>query len=698
MRGSQMGYVIGIDVGGTFTDLLLMDSSTGRQTINKTLTIVEDPSVGVMNGLGGYAEMLDITVNELLSQTSLIVHGTTVTTNAVLTNNGSKTALVTTEGFRDVLQMRRGVRSRDNLFNNKYVAPPSLVPRDLRIGVTERMDKDGSVMMAVDEDQIIEIAERLKSEKVEAVAISFMHSYANDYHEQRVKKIIETHLPDAFTTISTEVVPIIRLYDRTSTAVMNAYAGPILNQYITNLVGKLESHDFDGNLLIMQSNGGVNNAETVKKLPVTTLLSGPAAGPVAGGKFAESSGYNNAIVVDMGGTSFEASIVRDGNVSIRKTGDINKNSISLPMADIHTIGSGGGSIARVNDGGLLKVGPESAGATPGPVSYGRGGTEPTTSDANLVLGYLNEGYFLGGSMRLDKTAARDAIEEKIAEPTDLSTEEAAFGIYSISNLNMASGIKDVTVENGYDPREFPLVVAGGAGPVHAAMIARELGINEIIIPRFSSVLCAVGMLSSMLRHDYLRSHYRKWSDVNHKTLYKVIEDDVEEGKALLSAEGVAEDEQLIIIGLDLRYLGQHFEVTVEFDISLLLNKKREDVEELFHKEHQRLYGFDLRGHEMELINIRVSCQGEHTEFSIQEINDADREVSGYLKNTREMYDPVRREFIDTNVYDGEKMGAGCTVDGPAIIELVTTTIVVPYTFQVKTERNGNFLMTDKGSE
>lgn len=381
-----MGYVIGIDVGGTFTDLLLMDSSTGKQTINKTSTIVEDPSVGVMNGLEGFAEMLDKTVNGLLAETSLIVHGTTVTTNAVLTNNGSKTALVTTEGFRDVLQMRRGVRSRDNLFNNKYEAPPALVPRDLRIGVSERMDKGGGVMTAVDEDQVVAIAEKLKSEKVEAVAISFMHSYANDAHEQAVKKIIETHLPDAFTTTSTEVVPIIRLYDRTSTAVMNAYAGPILNQYITNLVDKLQSHDFNGNLLIMQSNGGVNNADAVKKLPATTLLSGPAAGPVAGGKFAESSGYDNAIVVDMGGTSFEASIVRDGKVSIRKTGDINKNSISLPMADIHTIGSGGGSIARVNDGGLLKVGPESAGATPGPVSYGRGGVEPTTSDANLVLG------------------------------------------------------------------------------------------------------------------------------------------------------------------------------------------------------------------------------------------------------------------------------------------------------------------------
>lgn len=691
-----MGYVIGIDVGGTFTDLLLMETDTKEQIINKTATVVEDPAIGVINGLQGFADRLNLSIRQLLEKTELIVHGTTVTTNAVLTNNGAKTALLTTEGFRDILQMRRGVRSRENLFNNKYVAPLALVPRDLRVPVSERMDKGGTIVKDVNETEIKQVAQALREESVKAVAISFMHAYANTENEDKVKQIIEEHMPEAFVTTSTEVVPIIRLYNRTSTAVMNAYAGPILKQYIINLVHKLESERFNGNLLIMQSNGGVNDAETVKKLPATTLLSGPAAGPVAGGTFAKASGFDHAIIVDMGGTSFEASIVRNGNVSIRKEGEINKNSISLPMADIHTIGSGGGSIAYLDDGGLLKVGPQSAGASPGPICYGKGGVKPTTSDADLILGYLNDDYFLGGSMRLNKQSAEKGIEDKIAQPLGLTTEEGAFGIFSISNLNMANGIKEITVENGYDPREFPLVVAGGAGPVHAAMIALELGIKEIIIPRFSSVLCAVGMLSSLLRHDYLKSYHRSWKELEFNKLYQEVKNEIQEGKNSLFREGVPKREQTILIGLDLRYVGQHFEVTVEFDQNLLINDDKEKVELLFHQEHRRLYGFDMQGHEIELMNIRVSCQGKHTAYAIQEIEDAESDGASYIKKYRSMYDPVLKERVEVPVYDGEKMGAGCQIVGSAIIELVTTTIVVPYQFEVISEKSGNFLLTYKG--
>lgn len=691
-----MTYVIGIDVGGTFTDLLLMDTKTQKQIINKTSSVVEDPSVGVINGLKGLAEKLDLTINELLMKTELIVHGTTVTTNAVLTSNGAKTALLTTEGFRDVLQMRRGVRSRENLFNNKYVAPPALVPRNLRIPVSERIDKDGVVLKEIIEEEISEIADKLRGESVEAIAISFMHSYANNENENRVKKLIEEYLPEAFVTTSTEIVPTIRLYNRTSTAVMNAYAGPILKKYIINLVEKLEREQFNGNLLIMQSNGGVSNAETVKKLPATTLLSGPAAGPVAGGTFSQASGFEHALVVDMGGTSFEASIVRDGNVSIRKEGEINKNVISLPMADINTIGSGGGSIAYIDDGGLLKVGPQSAGALPGPVCYGRGGTDPTTSDADLALGYLNENYFLGGSINLNKQEAIRIIDEKIAQPLGLSAEEAAFGVFSISNLNMANGIKEITVENGYDPREFPLVVAGGAGPVHAAMIALELGINQIVIPRFSSVLCAVGMLSSLLRHDYLKSYHKRWRTLDFHEVYDEVREEIEEGRQSLASEGVSKEEQKISIGLDMRYIGQHFEVTVEFDEELLIAKDKDAVENLFHQEHRRLYGFEMEGHEIELMNIRVSCQGKHTDFSIQEIGKAQSEPESYIKEYRIIYDPVLRESMEVPVFDGEKMGAGSQIDGSAIIELVTTTIVVPHGFHVAVESNGNFLLSNQG--
>ena len=693
-----MGYIIGIDVGGTFTDLLFMNPETKEQIINKSPTTVHDPSIGVINGLQGFADKLQLSVSELLARTDLIVHGTTVTTNAVLTNTGAKTALLTTLGFRDVLHMRRGVRSRENLFNNKYVAPPALVPRELRFTVNERMNKQGEILKEVNEEEIIHVIERLKEEGIEAVAISFMHAYANTENEDKVKKLVEEHMPEAFVTTSTEVAPIIRFYNRTSTAVMNAYTGPILKKYITNLVNKLEEREFNGTLLIMQSNGGVNNAETIKKQPATTLLSGPAAGPVAGGTFAKASGYDHALVVDMGGTSFETSIVRDGNVTITKEGEINRNIISLPMAEIHTIGSGGGSIAYLDDGGFLKVGPKSAGASPGPVCYDKGGTEPTTSDANLLLGYLNSDYFLGGQMKLNKEAAEKAIDEKIARPLGISVEEAAYGIFSISNLNMANGIKKVTVEKGYDPREFPLVVAGGAGPIHAAMIAHELGIKEIIIPRFSSVLCAVGMLSSKLSHDYLKSFHTNWNNIERKDLYEAVREEIADGRNMLSAEGVPVHEQIIKVGLDLRYKGQHFEVTVEIDEALLLDGDKAQIEQLFHEEHRRLYGFDMESHEIELINIRVSCQGKHTEFSIQEIPPANGSTEKYLKNRRSVYDPILKRFVETPIYDGEEMGAGCKIVGPAVIELVTTTIVVPYQFEVVTESNGNFLLTYKGVE
>lgn len=690
----MMGHVIGIDVGGTFTDLLLMESGSKKQHINKSSTTVKDPSIGVVNGLKGFAERLKISLCELLENTDLIVHGTTVTTNAVLTGRGAKTALLTTEGFRDILQMRRGVRSRKHLFDNKYISPPALVPRELRLPVSERTFKTGDVEAGINKQQISEIAEKMKEENVKAVAISFLHSHANSGNEDEVKAIIKETMPDAFVTTSTEIVPLIRLYNRTSTAVMNAYAGPILNQYIENLVERLEGEEFNGNLLIMQSNGGVNSPETVKQLPATTLLSGPAAGPVAGGAFAKASGYDHALVVDMGGTSFEASIVRDGEVAIKKEGELNRNSISLPMVDIHSIGSGGGSIAYLDDGGLLKVGPQSAGADPGPICYGKGGEEPTTSDANLVLGYLNDDYFIGGEMKLDKRLAEKAINEKIAAPNDMSAEDAAFGIYSISNLNMASGIKEVTVENGYDPREFPLVVAGGAGPIHAAMIARELGIKTIIIPKFSSVLCAVGMLSTKLRHDFIKSYHKNWDELELNDLYKNVREEIQDGINSLVKEGVPEEEQVITIGLDLRYKGQHFEVTVDFDQALLKTGDKDNIENLFHTEHERLYGFNLKDHLIEIMNVRVSCQGDHTEFSIQNVDKSNENSDFYIKNHREMYDPVLQKRVSVPVYDGEKMEAGLEIEGPGIIELITTTIIVPHNFKMASEESGNFVLTN----
>ncbi len=372
----------------------------------KTSSTPEDPSIGVTNGLDNLANKLGMMIQELLENTTLIVHGTTVTTNAVLTSNGAKTGLLTTKGFRDVLQMRRGVRSRQHLYNNKYTAPQALVTRDLVVGIDERTDSEGNIVKGIDDKEIIEALDWFKEEGVESIAICYMHSYANPENEIETKQIVEKYMPEAYVTVSTDVSSIIRLYNRVSTSAMNAYVGPILKVYMDNLMEKLEAKGFtNGELLIMQSNGGVTNPITVSKLPATTVLSGPAAGPVSGSAFAKASGFDKAIVIDMGGTSFEASIIENGEVNIRREGEINRNLISLPMVSIHTIGSGGGSIAWIDSGGLLQVGPQSAGAAPGPACYGRAGILPTCSDANLLLGYLNPGFFLGGGMSLDRESS-----------------------------------------------------------------------------------------------------------------------------------------------------------------------------------------------------------------------------------------------------------------------------------------------------
>ncbi|WP_338472924.1 hydantoinase/oxoprolinase family protein [Niallia sp. XMNu-256] len=691
-------FTIGIDVGGTFTDLLLINMNTKEQIIDKTSSTPADPSIGVINGLSNLAQKIGVTTQELLENTSLIVHGTTVTTNAVLTNRGAKTGLLTTKGFRDVLQMRRGVRSKQHLYNNKYKAPDPLVTRDLVVGIDERTDADGKIIKGVKEQEIIEALDWFKEEGVESIAICYMHSYANPENEVMTKQIVEKYIPEAYVTISTDVSSIIRLYNRVSTSAMNAYVGPILNTYMDQLMGKLESKGFtNGELLIMQSNGGVTNPVTVSKLPATTVLSGPAAGPVSGSAFAKASGFDKAIVVDMGGTSFEASIIEDGEVNIGKEGEINRNLISLPMVSIHTIGSGGGSVAWIDSGGLLQVGPQSAGASPGPACYGRGGQLPTCSDANLLLGYLNPGFFLGGGMSLDLDLATKAVNQHIAVPLNMSVEEAAKGIYQISNLNMANGIKEVTIQNGQDPRNFPLVVAGGAGPIHAAMIARELEISEIIIPTFSSVLCAVGMLASQLRHDYVRSFHKTWDAAHFTDIVSILADDREEGTQALIAEGVSKEKQMIKIGLDMRYVGQHYEVTIEVDEDIILTNDKELVENEFHREHEKLFGFDLRGHEIEIINIRLSCRGDFVQFSPRIIESMNPDEELLVKQYRHMFEPVQKTMVKAPVFDGDHMKAGAYIEGPAIVELTTTTIIIPSEFEMKLDMNGNFIMVDTAS-
>ncbi len=686
----QMAFRIGVDVGGTFTDFLLVDDH-GASRVFKTPTTPADPSIGVLNGLERMAEQQGLSLDAFAAEIELIVHGTTVTTNAVLTGNGVTTGLLTTEGFRDILEMRRGYREK--LYDNKLTPPKPLVPRDRRLGVRERINIDGEVVTPLDEDSLARAIDVLKGQGIEALAICFMHSYANPAHEQAAGAAAARAMPETFITISSDLLPKARMYERVSTAVLNSYVGPVLKRYLESLATALSDIGFAGVLLIMQSNGGVATPEAAAEAPVMTLLSGPAGGPVAGIAYAGAQGYESCITVDMGGTSFDASLVENATPLLRSEGWINRQQLALPMLDIHTIGAGGGSIGWIDDGGLLRMGPQSAGADPGPACYGRGGERPTCTDANLVLGYLNADYFLGGEMRLDRDAAVAAIEAHVATPMKLDLEAAAAGMFSVMNVNMAAGLREISVARGLDPREYPLVVAGGAGPIHGAMIATELEIPLILIPRESSIFCASGMLRSDLKHSYVRTYHALGADADVARIKTYLAEMRDEGARVLASEGVGDQTRIRIeYAVDMRYLGQHNEITVGFDLGDFEARGIDALRQNFHAEHERLYGYALddMGTEVELVNLRVTAIGVTEKPPLPEVERGPADASDHLKGARPVYLPSEGTFADVPVYDGDAMVFGNCGQGPAIIEQVTTTIFVPPGFAFAVDRVGTF--------
>jgi len=689
-----MAYKVGIDVGGTFTDFLLMDEE-GNPGVFKVLSTPEDPSVAVLRGLEEMAASRSCTLEGFLREVEIVVHGTTVTTNAVITGNTARTALLTTKGFRDALQMRRGVR--EELYNNRYLPPPPPVPRYLRIPVDERVDPSGRVIREMVSEDVLRGIERCRSHGVEAVAVCFMHAYADDAHEQRARGLVQEHLPDAYLSVSSDILPQVRFYDRVSTTVLNSAVGPILKRYLSRLTERLRDEGFQGVLLIMQSNGGVTTPEAVTRLAASTLLSGPAAAPVAGVAYSAPHGHRSFITVDMGGTSFDAALIKDGEPIVTTDGKVNRYALALPMMEINTIGAGGGSVAWIDEGGLLKMGPKSAGAHPGPVCYGLGGDEPTCSDANLVLGYLSEDYFAGGKMRLDRSAAERAILEQVARPLGLDLVEAAHGMHHIMNVNMASAIREISVQRGYDPRDFLLVCAGGAGPIHAALIAAELEIREILIPKESSIFCAAGMLLSDLKHDFVRSYHTGFSgevlDRNH--FQALVEELDREGASVLTSEGIPPERRVFRFSLDLRYAGQYHEVNVEVGGEEIRSLNDVRIRERFHREHNRLYGYDLgrEGTGVELVNLRMSAAGLTEKPRFREEPFQGEDPSSCLKGERPAYIPGESGYADVPVYDGNRMGHGHRLAGPAIIEQVNTTISVPPGWGISCDPFGSYLLS-----
>jgi N-methylhydantoinase A len=693
----KMTYKIGIDVGGTFTDFLLT-SDDGQSEVYKVLSTPEDPSVGLLNGLSEMAEAKGISLNNFISQVTTIVHGTTVTTNAVLTRKGAKTGLLTTKGVRDALEMRRGIRERQ--YDNRYTNVEPLVPRYLRCPVEERLDYKGDTVIKLKESDVLQAVQLFKKEEVETLAICFMNSFANPGHEARAAEIVKEQFPSAYLTVSSVFLSSIRFYDRISTTVLNSYVGPILKSYLASLIKKLDGIGFKGVLLIMQSNGGVISPQFAMDNAAVTLLSGPAAGPVAGIEYTAIQGYNGCITIDMGGTSFDAALIKDKPPLVTTEGEIERLRLALPMLGIVTIGAGGGSIGWVDEGGLLRMGPQSAGSKPGPACYDLGGQLPTCTDADLILGYLDKDFFAGGKIPLNYEKAEKAIKEHIADKMKMDIVEAAAGMYQVINVNMASGVREVSVKRGEDPREFPLVVAGGAGPVHACMIALELEIPVMIIPKESSIFCAAGMLMSDLKHNFVRTYSTLLNIIDQNKFRSLFAEMKQEALELLKAEHIPESAIQLVYSLDMRYLKQYHELNITVTEEEIQTGNMDSIAAKFHPEHNRLYGYSLEEEKtpIELINLRLLSIGKTVKPKFMKENYDEENPAKAFKNKRKAWLPLKRRFEEVPVYDGAKLRYGNKIEGPAIIEQVNTTTFVTPEYNVLCDQYGSYTMYVKAKE
>ncbi|MFC1860979.1 hydantoinase/oxoprolinase family protein [Chloroflexota bacterium] len=690
-----MGYRIGIDVGGTFTDFLLVDGD-GNQKIFKTQSIPEDPSQGVLNGLTEIASRESITLKDLLPNVEIIVHGTTITTNAVITRTYAKTGFITTGGFRDYLNERRGMKRTTY---EPFESPPEpIVPRYLIQGVEERVDCEGNEVTPLKEEDVYSAVEVFKKEKVEAVAVSFFFSFLNPAHERKTKEILEKALPGVYTSISSDVLPQVRVYERASTTVFNACVGPILRRYVDSLMRRLKKDGFDGIFLLMQSNGGVMSPEVAMEYAVNTLLSGPAGGPPAAMFFGGIHGVKDIITVDMGGTSFDICLIRNMKPEITVENEVAEYRMAMPSLAILPIGAGGGSIAWIDRGGILRVGPQSAGANPGPACYGAGGVEPTVTDADLILGYLNADYFLGGRMEIYPYRAEKAIMEKIAQPLGFDIMAAASGIYTIVNTNMVQGVRMASVAKGYDPRGAMLVTAGGAGPVHACDIAKELEMALILVPGSSSVFCATGMLISNLRHDLSRVAYMlmKEGHINLDLINSLFREMKQIGFNTLEREGIAPENMRFSYACDLRYEAQFNEIEVPVPMSgdSFTLEKLPELFKAFDRKHDELYGYSLSGSTLELLCLRLVAEGLTEGLRLSELPYMCEGSSFAIKAERKIYH--NKQSLMVPVYDGNLVGHGHNIKGPAVIEQPNTTILLTADYDLACDKYGNYLIHSKG--
>lgn len=697
--GMRRRYRLGIDIGGTFTDLVLLDEAERRVEIGKLLTTPKDLSKGVLSIFEKMLQEKGINPRQIQSA----IHGTTVATNAVIERKGAKTGLLTTRGFQDALEIGRELRY--DLYDIYITMPEPLVPRHLRKEINERVDKDGHILTPLDPSEVQEVVGELINGGVKALAISFIHAYAHPQHEKQALERIQKVFPALPVSISSEVACEIREYERTSTTVANAYLQPLMESYLENIESGLRQDGYPGRLLIMLSNGGISSVETAKRFPVRLVESGPAAGALAATFFGKLIKEKNLISLDMGGTTAKACLIKKGMPNLAhefeaaRVHRFKKGSglpLRIPSIELIEIGAGGGSIAYLDGLGLLKVGPESAGAEPGPACYGRGGTAPTVTDADLFLGFLNEEYFLGGEMKLDRSAAIQAIR-KIADPLKMETAKVAAGIFDVVNENMATATRIHIAEKGEDPRKFSLIAFGGAGPVHAYPVARKLQLKKVICPAGAGALSALGMLVAPPALDFVHAYVCRLDEMDWRKLQGVYQEMEKEGKQVLKTAGVKESEMVFERSADLRYTGQGYEIHVPIPAGALGKDSKEEIQKNFWKEYKRLYGRYVKNVSVEGVNWRLWARGPIPRFKMNlGQGRGAKGVEGARKGKRKVFFSEENRFIDTPVYDRYLLKPGDRFAGPAVVEERESTAVTGPRSDCFLDPFGNLIIRLKG--
>jgi N-methylhydantoinase A/oxoprolinase/acetone carboxylase beta subunit len=672
-------YAVGFDIGGTFTDFVRLDLETGAVSVYKSLTDAQDPARGVLQGLSTFMRQS----NWSLGEVAAAIHSTTLITNAILEGKGATTALLTTKGFRDILAMGR--EQIYDIYDLFAQFPAPLVPRHLRHGITERMARDGTVLKAPDPAEVLAIVRHLWAQGVRSLAVVLLHSYRNPAHERAIRQLIDEAVPDLSLSLSAEIAPVVGEYERTATTVVDAYVKPLASAYLQRLASELRNLGYRRRLYLMLSGGGAATSDTAREQPVRLLESGPAAGALAAGFYGRLAGLEDLLSFDMGGTTAKACLLQRGcaavvhQLEVARVHRFKKGSglpVVIPVMDMIEIGAGGGSLAWIDALGLLKVGPQSAGASPGPACYGLGGGEPTVTDANLLLGYLNPDYFLGGRMALDCDAARQAIT-RVAEPLRLSETQAAWGIYSVVNENMAAAARIHIIEKGKDPRRSAMVAFGGAGPAHASRVARILGMQRVIIPLAAGVTSALGCLAAPLAFEFVRAFPGRLDDIDWRDVAALFAELEHSGRAVLQDAGVDPTAITMARAADMRLVGQIHEITVPLPLEPPTARDLPAIKQAFYGLYRELYSRAYERLPIEVVNWRLVATGPTPSIRLERhAVPPERSAETALKGHRPAYVPEAQGFVETPIYDRYRLPPGAQLQGPAILEEQESTVVI----------------------